>query len=252
MPRNRPDYRVLWRPAVGDTPRYRLVCFHHAGGGTGTFASWLYRLPGDVELIVPRLPGRESRLGEQPHTDFSTAIAEIVEILRPLVCEGVPFAYFGHSMGGIVAHEANRVLASEGAPTPLFLAVSAAPAPHRQLARAPRLPAGYDRGTVTRILRDFAGTDPAALADEELLDLVLPAFEADLLLLDSYRPVLSLATVACPLLTFVGEYDSLVPTEDVEAWRECAGSTYERYVLRAGHFFLESNVDEILERLDSW
>lgn len=247
-----PGNRVLQRLAVAGAPRYRLVCFHHAGGGTGAFASWLRRLPTDVELIAPRLPGRESRLTEEPYTDLSAAIAESVETLRPLVYDEVPFAFFGHSMGGVLAHETYRLLAAEGAPPPLFLAVSASPAPHRHATRAPRLPADYNRGTLLDILQDFAGTEPAALADDELLELVLPALEADLLLLDSHRPALPVEPVACPLLTFAGDNDPVVPAEDIAAWRVCAGGPFEQYVLQAGHFFVDSHADEVLGQLEAW
>lgn len=248
---SRPENRVLRRPAV-ERPQYRLACFHHAGGGAGAFAPWLRRLPADVELVALRLPGRESRLAETPYTDASAAVAECVEILRPLVYDEVPLAYFGHSMGGILAHETYRALAAEGAPPPLFLAVSAALAPHVQATRGARLPAGYDRGTLRGLLRDFAGTEPALLADDELVELVLPSLEADLLLLDGYRPALPLELVGCPLLTFAGDDDPVVPAQGVSAWQAYAGGPYAHRLVRAGHFFVGSHADQILGSLDAW
>ncbi|MBP2479712.1 surfactin synthase thioesterase subunit [Crossiella equi] len=245
------DARFLRRLAPSGTPRYRLACFPHAGGGAAAFAPWLPLLPPDVELLALRLPGRESRLAEDPHSGSAAAIAECADALRSFARDEVPLAYFGHSMGGLLAHETYLALAAEHAVPPPFLAVSAVPSPLRQ-GRRGRSPSEPDRAELMRLLRDFGGTGPAALADEELLDLVLPALEADLRLLDGHRPTLPPAPVACPLLSFAGAADAVVSEVDVRTWRHCAGGRYAHYRVPGDHFFYRVHAEEVLARLEHW
>lgn len=63
-----------------------LFCSPYAGGGTSIFRTWAEDLPAAVDVCPVLLPGRDDRLLE------------------------VPFAFFGHSMGGLIAFELAREL----------------------------------------------------------------------------------------------------------------------------------------------
>ena len=143
-------------------------------------------------------------------------------------------------------------LARQGAPDPLFLAIGATPSPRRQVECTPRLKTGYGRSDLVHVLRDYGGTPPEVFEHRDLLDIVLPVLEADLLLLDAYRPALPPPPVRCPLLVFAGSRDSLVAADDVAAWRECAAGAFEHGLLDGGHFFLQSHMDTVLDRLEEW
>jgi surfactin synthase thioesterase subunit len=242
-----PD-RVLLRPAAG-RPRHRLVCLHHAGGGASAYAPWLARLPQDVEVCAVRLPGRESRMGQPPHRSARSAVAEVVETLRPLLADGLPWALYGHSMGGLLAYEVYTELTALGVPQPLYLAVGATAAPQCREAIPPRLPEGYGRAELVEVLRGYGGTPEEVFRNEELLDLILPVLEADLTLFDAYRPTLPPQPVRCPLLAFAGARDPLVDPAHVAAWEEVAADAFTYRLLDAGHFFLASHADEVLARL---
>ncbi|WP_424184830.1 thioesterase II family protein [Actinokineospora sp. G85] len=246
-----PLSQALHRPAAG-AARYRLVCFHHAGGGAGAFSPWLRLAPPDVEIYALRLPGRESRLGEPAHTDPAEAVAEAVQVVRPLAADGVPLAYYGHSMGGALAYEVHQALAAEGAPDPLFLAVGATPSPARQAERPPLLPPEHDDDDLREILRAYAGTPPEVFDNPEFLGLVLGVLEADFALFDRYRPRLPPEPVRCPVVAFCGADDSVVPPDAVAAWRDSAAGPFEFRELDGGHFFVESHADQVLGRLEAW
>ncbi|MGW3496803.1 thioesterase II family protein [Streptomyces sp. NPDC001020] len=245
-----PD-RVLLRAATA-RPRHRLVCLHHAGGGASAYAPWLSRLPQDVEVCAVRLPGRESRMGQAPHHSPAAAVAEVVATLEPLLADGLPWALYGHSMGGLLAYEVYTELTARGVAQPLYLAVGATAAPQCRAAVAPRLPEGYTRQDLIDILRGYGGTPQEVFDNDELLDVILPVLAADLTLFDSYRPILPPAPVRCPLLAFAGSRDALVEPAHVAAWKECAASKFEYRSLDAGHFFVGSHADDVLARLDAW
>lgn len=244
-----PD-RVLLRPATG-RPRYRLVCLHHAGGGASAYTPWLSRLAPDVEMCAVRLPGRESRMGQVPHRSPVAAVAELVATLEPLLADGLPWALYGHSMGGVLAYEVYTALTARGVPQPLCLAVGATTAPQYRDSVPPRLPEAYGRADLVEVLRGYGGTPQEVFESQELLDLILPVLAADLTLFDSYRPLLPPAPVRCPLLAFAGSRDALVEAAHVAAWEACAAGGFEYRVLDAGHFFVDSHADDILAPLDA-
>jgi surfactin synthase thioesterase subunit len=107
------DYLVTPQPV--DNPRARLVVFPHAGGGPSSFASWQEGLKGErVEVVVISAPGRERRVAEAAHTSCEALVAEVAEALQASgLVDDVPYAFFGHSLGSLVALETARPLASE-------------------------------------------------------------------------------------------------------------------------------------------
>src|SRR5512139_3085085 len=95
--------RWLVRPRPDDTAMVRLVCFPYAGAGTAVYHGWADVLPPGVEVLLVRLPGREVRIKEPPFT----SLAALVQAFAPILAERLegPFAFFGHSMGGLIAFE---------------------------------------------------------------------------------------------------------------------------------------------------
>ncbi|WP_438487973.1 thioesterase II family protein [Streptomyces sp. S186] len=247
-----PEGRLLRRPARGGAPRHRLICFHHAGGGAGTYFPWLERVGPDVEVCAVRLPGRESRLDEAPPTDPRQVVDELAATVASLAADGLPMALYGHSMGAVLAYEVYGALRARGLPEPLCLALGAAPAPRLHAEHPPMLPPGHTREDLVAILRGYGGTPPEVFEHPELLDMVLRVLAADFSLLDTYRPADPPATVHCPLVVFAGAGDPMVRPHEVAAWREYAAGPFEHHLLDAGHLFVESHAAELLDRIAHW
>src|SRR5262245_27618913 len=119
-----------WIVRFGQRPhaRMRLFCFPYAGSGASVYRAWPEQLPPDVELCAVQMPGREGRYAEPLLTD--------VHALTPPLCAGIapyldrPFAFFGHSLGALVAYETTVRLAREQGLSPAMLFVSGHRAPH--------------------------------------------------------------------------------------------------------------------------
>src|SRR5205814_8095171 len=77
--------------------RLRLVCFPHAGGSASAYRSWPDSLPGDIELLAVRYPGRQDRLREPCLTSVAELADAVTGALTPYLDR--PVALFGHSMG---------------------------------------------------------------------------------------------------------------------------------------------------------
>ena len=74
--------------AVAGLPRahpreMRMFCFPYAGGGASIYRGWGASLPADIEVCPVQLPGRESRLRDQPFDHIGPMVAAIADALRP-------------------------------------------------------------------------------------------------------------------------------------------------------------------------
>jgi len=225
------------RPAA----RLRLFCFPYAGGGASTFHTWSRHLPEQVEVAAVQLPGREDRFREQPFH----CLAPLVRTLAPVVAErcDIPFACFGHSMGGLIAFELTRHLRQTGAPIPdcLFLSGRRAPDQPDPLPPIPDLP---DDQFVRELRQRYGGFPDAIASDPQLRSLFLPMIRADLELVNSYvyRPE---PPLDCPIAVYGGLSDPIA-RNCLEAWQAQTTAAFRLQMLPGGHFFINSDTAALL------
>lgn len=227
-----------WLPVTGAPPR--LVCFPFAGAGTGPFRQWT--LP--VSTVPLLLPGRETRQGEPPIEDMASLVSSITAAIEPLVRE--PFAFFGHSMGAVVAYETARELRRRGLPMPVALFAAGARAPHFRRNWTP--PPEPSEQEFLDELRRLEGLSLKVLDNPELLRLALPALRADARL---YRNYVYAEDAPLPVRIFAygGVSDPNVAPGHVEAWREHTTGGFEARIFAGGHFFIDTARDEFLREL---
>ena len=113
--------------------KMRLFCFPFAGGSTLTYRAWPRQLSPEIELRPIKLPGREDRFGEACFEAAAPLVRTLASFLLPYL--DLPFAFFGHSMGALLAFELTRELRRRGGPQPVCLMVSGRRAPRIPLAR---------------------------------------------------------------------------------------------------------------------
>jgi len=222
--------RWLQYPQPRPAAPMRLVCLPHAGGGAAVFRQWAVELPDWIELIAVKLPGRESRIGEPAHHDWSDLLTELHEELVASVQS--PFALFGHSFGAMVSYELTDRGGSTGfLPCQLIVAGCAAPAVPRPVPALADLP----RDEILAGLCGY-GAMPAEVVNSDVFDLMLPTVRADLRLAESWwrRPA---RPVGVPLLTLSGLADQVAPVRDCLRWRDFALAGYRHAELTGDHFF---------------
>lgn len=217
----------------------RLIALPHAGASISAYRSWAALLPGDIELYALQLPGRGSRVAEPAHSEMGALVDELVEALRPTIDAGIPFAFFGHSFGAIIAVEAARLLLERGLTPPITLLLSAHPAPWLALdpeqEALPRLEADEDFLAGLRLWgfsadEALAGGDASALAGggaAQLLAVAVPPLRADIALRTEYCQAAAAAAAAAgsappplpiPIHIFGGTEDTSVAPAALEAW----------------------------------
>ena len=216
-----------WFPTIESASAPRLFWFPHAGGGTNVVASG---------VVAVRLPGREARLAEAPFE----RMAPLVEALANAI-EGYldrPFAFFGHSMGAVVAFELARELRRRGRLLPSRLIASAARAPQFRRNHVPP-PAPPDE----QLLREL--NIPAALERA-----VLPSLRADTALYRNYVYEED-APFDFPILAYGGVDDLNIRREHLEGWREQTTGRFAVQTFTGGHFYLHESTTEFRAALES-
>ena len=221
----------------------RLFCFPNAGGAAALFRLWPQGLPRDVELLAIQLPGRGNRWKEPAIPD----IARIVEALMPALepCLDRPFAFFGHSMGSMVAYAVIQSLIERGAPLPFHLFVSSRRSPGVANPSDTPLHVLPEDAFVAEMRRRYGGIPDEVLAEPELMALLLPALRADIQALETYVVSRS-APLPFPVTAYGGADDALNPRAHLEAWRDETESDFRVRMFPGGHFYLDARRDEVV------
>lgn len=220
--------------------RIRLICFPHGGGGPQTYRPWADLFPDDIEVLAINLPGRGNRRREKPLTSMSELSAAVAAALEPALDK--PYAFFGHSVGALVAYEtANRLRESNNPlPTRLILSAHKVPAESHEPDPMYRL---SDEDLLARI-RTLGLVDAEALVNPELVDFILPPLRADFQVSETYRyrPQTALPV---PITTFGGSADPLLGADDLARWDDYTSSKFSQRMFEGDHFYTVSGADEV-------
>jgi surfactin synthase thioesterase subunit len=224
-----------------------LVLFPHAGVGISAFRGWDDELPDEIEGCYVQLPGREGRLREPKYESVGTLVPLVAEAIATYVDR--PCAFFGHSMGGLLAFEVIRQLRANGSRPPVHLFVSATQAPQIGLQDFPVSDLG-DLDLLREVDRRYNSVPAVLWEDPELRALLLPALRSDLRLMESYayEPGEPLDS---PITAFVGTADRMVDPRVVDPWRQLTRGNFRLELVDGPHLFLQTARAHIVAEISS-
>jgi surfactin synthase thioesterase subunit len=235
----RPSPWLVCRPQPHS--RRRLYCFSYAGGSAANYAGWQTALDHTVEVHAVELPGRGTRFGEAPVTDLQIVIDTITDVIA--VQDQRPFAFFGHSLGALLAFEVARQLQQRGLPTPYHLWVSGASAPRYRRDRS-GIHLLEDDALINELKR-LNGTPSPVLANRELMDMLLPMIRADFSLAENYvyrdGPLLHM-----PITVMMGYDDMDAEGDRVNGWHEETLGEFGTAWFEGDHFYINAQRDAVL------
>ncbi len=226
------------RPEV----KLRLFCFPYAGGSASAFKSWTEALTKHIELCVFQMPGREERLSESLITDMSKLVDTMAKEITAF--SDRPFAFFGHSMGAIVAYETAQRLRAIGAGQPVHLFLSSRAAPNLQDDSNP-LRFLDDETFIERLHRTYGAVPEAIRQSKELREVFLPILRADVELLETYSEAAS-EPLDCPITALGGTNDPAISKAMLAGWRTRTRAVFTQHEFPGEHFYIHSEREEVI------
>ncbi len=220
--------------------RLRLFCFPFAGGGALAYRPWLTQFPSDIDLVPVSLPGREQRFGDRPIDDISAMVEAVSAGLKPVMDR--PFAFFGYSMGALIAHHLACHLQQTGMVGSMHLFVAARRGPEVPGHRAPLHHLSSD--AFWQGIANYGGTPDEILENEEYRALFEPSLRADFKLSETANST-GLPKLACPITAFGGADDPNPLPMELDNWAEATTGDFAKHVLPGGHFFLRDAGDDL-------
>ena len=163
---------LLDRAPANQAVRLRLFCFPFAGGGASFYTGWEPGLPAGVAVQAVQFPGRENLLRESPISDLMLLVEAAAAAIKPVTT--FPYAFFGHSLGALVAFELVRKFRREGVTAPSALVVSAHGAPQCPRDYPPLYQQPDERFLRAVAVRYPGGIPDAFLRNAELVRLFSP------------------------------------------------------------------------------
>ena len=210
----------------------RLFCFSSAGSGASAYRSWVQALPAGIELVAVQPPGREGRGREPVLRRLSGWLDALVE---EFPASPLPFAFFGHSLGGIVAFELARRLEALGRPSPRHVVIAAGiePSTRSELDRRCHL---LDDPDFEAYAATFGAFPEDLRRYPRQFKAVMDLLRADLEIFATLD-FLAEPRLLAPLDVLGAREDGAVAAANLEAWAARTSGAFGIEWHEGGHFF---------------
>lgn len=221
----------------GCSPReasVRLVIVPHAGAGGSAGLGLAAVAPASWHVATVRLPGRESRLQEQPHTTFDCAVREVTTIIASIP-GSAPLLVIGSCSGALTSYAALIPLEIDPETSFSLVAVSCPPPSY-----PPQSVAG---GAWNARLHDLVRTgtlDPRIAANEDLARLTVPALLADISIA-SANTISLCSRLRSPILAIGGSDDVDCSPHRLREWSLFAERCETRTLPHGGTLLLRDS-----------
>jgi len=231
------------------SPRFKLFCFPHVGSDPSSYVKWPKILSDDVELIVIHLPGHVGRIHEPLLTSVSDIVVEVMKALDNNLENNIPFVFFGHSLGSIIAYEVCQELQKNRKPLPKSVFVSSLDAPQiiteKQQCRK-----------MHEIVEEYVNHmfDSLSNKGKKVSEIYMSIIRNDFEVLRSYKFEHN-EKLNCPINAVGGTSDPIYSLNGLKAWETQTKRKFHFQQLSGDHFYVmnkpEKLVNYILEKTNS-
>lgn len=208
-----------------------LFAFPFAGGSKHSYNFMKDLFPEYIQFFPVELPGRGSRIQEEPKVDIHDLVEDLYHQLKERL--NGDYALYGHSMGSAVVYALVKRVIKENVRLPSHLFVSGR--------AGPSCPERSKRHLLTkdefkRSVIDMGGIPEEVAQNDALMDFFEPILRADFQLLETmqYSPSVRLDI---PITVMIGEKD-LATVDEAMLWQNETSVPIQMHQFKGGHFFI--------------
>lgn len=226
----------------------KLFSFPYAGGGSAIFNKWQPHLDKRIQLQAVELSGRGRRIYDPLYDSIDEAVDDVYRMIESQLGI-IPYAIYGHSLGGIIGFELVRKIRRLGRPEPVHLFISGRGAPHIPDEDEPM----FHRLTEDEFkkeIMELGGTPREFFEHPELLEVLLPTLKNDFKIAELYQRPAEIEPLPYDISVFLGKEEE-VSARQVHGWREWSEGLCSIYYFEGEHFFINqftSNIAQIISR----
>lgn len=140
-------------------------------------------LPKTISVFSTEFPGRGTRFKEKPFSQMEPLVENLYDTLLTEL-GSAPFAFFGHSLGALVAFELSGLLRKKKSAASRSSFASSHLAP--TISHTTRFIADLPDQEFKEELRSMNGTPQEVLENAELMEMMLPFLRADFKVNETY------------------------------------------------------------------
>ena len=211
------------------------------------YHKWSKLMDPAIQLIAVELAGRGKRIHEALYGSVEQMIEDVFGLVEVDIKQS-SYAFFGHSMGAMIAYLLAQKIRHKNRQGPIHVFLSARHAPHVQRGDAKKYHL-MDDFTFKKELISLGGTPPEFFEDARLTELFLPLLRNDFMLSETPAGNDWLNPLDCAISVFSGKKDDLTIGE-CEGWHEHSKRGCKIHYFEGGHFFLNEEAPEIVRRIN--
>jgi len=191
-------------------------------------------------------------MGEKPFDNYLDLVKAISEVIDPLL--NCPIAFYCHSAGAGIGLELARYLRREKGIQPVKFIVGGWRSPHLmspfKFLDAIDDDEVYMDKNIPNILNHLRSLEipESVLQNKELIEEMLPALRADILLGKRYTYYED-EPLNCSLTAIAGKEDTVFSEEQVKQWKKHTSGDFRFIRVNGSHLFCRDNKEELLELL---
>jgi medium-chain acyl-[acyl-carrier-protein] hydrolase len=235
------------RKVAEEEVKLRLFLFPPAGSDISIYHKWEEYLPPSVEICLIRLPGRGGRINDPLIDDCKVLVHEIADNIEQYF--DMPYVFFGHSMGSLIAYETTVLIYERGRPLPEKLFVSSLKAPNYMNSKNDCFSGIMEpdeddlhllsNEELKNKLYHMGGIPDIIRNNSSFVEMLLPIFRNDLKLCETYKTD-KVTRLPVPIDVYGGNSDRIASKEDLEKWKECSKEKVTITLFPGGHFYFNN------------
>ena len=222
--------------------KIKLFCLPFAGGNKHCYRDYKARFPSFLNFIPLEYPGRGMRIRESLQTDMRAIVDDLYYQITDSLEE--EYAFYGHSLGGIIAYQLTKKIIDNGRRQPLHLFVTGSPGPSSVEGKEKNIHL-LDKTEFHEELKKLRGLPDEVLADKALMDFFEPVLRADFKVSETYLYE-ETEPMDVPITVITGSEEDMKQTE-IYVWQKESSRKVDFRVMQGHHFFIYSHVVEIVD-----